>query len=222
MSRWLLFRRSCARRTLRSTDDKTLHEEEERRLFYVAMTRAKDTLAIYANRARARRIRSRPSFCASSWFTRLTEKFWSTHPAAAVQDELCLPRRNSASPWSAIECGGLAADAAVGELRHRLSASAIEIYEQCPLRFKLEREWNLPRDVPASLHYGAAMHACCTPSTMRSATTGDRRRRFAGTVPVRPGGCGHCRPLSVRSVSAAGKGAVAAVFRGRAPLRRPK
>jgi len=40
-----------------------------------------------------------------------------------------------------------------------LSASAIEIYEQCPLRFKLEREWNLPREVPASLHYGTAMHA---------------------------------------------------------------
>jgi DNA helicase-2/ATP-dependent DNA helicase PcrA len=39
-----------------------------------------------------------------------------------------------------------------------LSASAIEIYEQCPLRFKLEREWNLPREVSASLHYGAAMH----------------------------------------------------------------
>src|SRR5208283_4576049 len=32
------------------------------------------------------------------------------------------------------------------------------IYEECPLRFKLEREWNLPRDVPAALHYGAAMH----------------------------------------------------------------
>ena len=39
-----------------------------------------------------------------------------------------------------------------------LSATAIEIYEECPLRFKLEREWNLPREVPASLHYGAAMH----------------------------------------------------------------
>jgi RecB family exonuclease len=39
-----------------------------------------------------------------------------------------------------------------------LSASSIETYEECPLRFKLEREWNLPRDVPASLHYGAAMH----------------------------------------------------------------
>ncbi len=39
-----------------------------------------------------------------------------------------------------------------------LSASAIEVYEQCPLRFKLEREWNLPREVSASLHYGKAMH----------------------------------------------------------------
>ena len=39
-----------------------------------------------------------------------------------------------------------------------LSAVAIDTYEQCPLRFKLERDWNLPRDVSASLHYGAAMH----------------------------------------------------------------
>ena len=53
-------------------DDKTLHEEEERRLFYVAMTRAKDTLAIYAHRGGARKIRSPRSFCVSSWFTLLT------------------------------------------------------------------------------------------------------------------------------------------------------
>jgi RecB family exonuclease len=39
-----------------------------------------------------------------------------------------------------------------------LSATSIETYENCPLRFKLERDWNMPRDVPASLHYGAAMH----------------------------------------------------------------
>src|SRR5580700_5717273 len=38
-----------------SSDDKTLHEEEERRLFYVAMTRAKDTLAIYAHRGRGKK-----------------------------------------------------------------------------------------------------------------------------------------------------------------------
>jgi RecB family exonuclease len=39
-----------------------------------------------------------------------------------------------------------------------LSASSIDDYERCPLRFKLEREWNLPRETPASLQYGAAMH----------------------------------------------------------------
>src|SRR5438445_5285183 len=28
----------------------------------------------------------------------------------------------------------------------------------CPLRFKLEREWGLPREVPAAMQYGAVMH----------------------------------------------------------------
>ena len=29
---------------------------------------------------------------------------------------------------------------------------------RCPLRFKLERDWRMPREVPAALHYGSAMH----------------------------------------------------------------
>ena len=40
----------------------------------------------------------------------------------------------------------------------QLSASAIDIYERCPLRFKLERDWRMPREIPAALHYGTAMH----------------------------------------------------------------
>jgi DNA helicase-2/ATP-dependent DNA helicase PcrA len=40
----------------------------------------------------------------------------------------------------------------------KLSASAIESYNTCPLRFKLERDWNIPGETPASLQYGAAMH----------------------------------------------------------------
>src|ERR1700733_106389 len=36
------------RDSLTEADDKTLHEQEERRLFYVAMTRARDSLHIYA------------------------------------------------------------------------------------------------------------------------------------------------------------------------------
>jgi RecB family exonuclease len=43
-------------------------------------------------------------------------------------------------------------------LNLRLSASAIDSYETCPLQFKLEREWRLPGEVPAAMQYGAAMH----------------------------------------------------------------
>ena len=39
-----------------------------------------------------------------------------------------------------------------------MSATAVESYEVCPLQFKLEREWRIPRDVPAAMLYGASMH----------------------------------------------------------------
>jgi RecB family exonuclease len=40
----------------------------------------------------------------------------------------------------------------------RLSATAVETYENCPLQFKFEREWKLARQVHAAMQYGAAMH----------------------------------------------------------------
>jgi len=43
-------------------------------------------------------------------------------------------------------------------LSARLSASAVDTYERCPLQFKLEREWKLSREVPAAMQYGASMH----------------------------------------------------------------
>jgi RecB family exonuclease len=44
------------------------------------------------------------------------------------------------------------------DLASSLSASAIENYKICPLRFKLEREWRIPGDVSAALQYGASIH----------------------------------------------------------------
>jgi ATP-dependent exoDNAse (exonuclease V) beta subunit len=136
--------------------DKTLHEQEERRLFYVAMTRAKDTLAIYAKQGTGKE--TRPSKFLREFMGSLPyRRFWSTHSAAAVQDTLfaeeeqriALEHSNVAT-WLMMPPS---ASFATG-----LSASSIGTYETCPLRFKLEREWNLPRDVAAALHYGAAMH----------------------------------------------------------------
>jgi putative RecB family exonuclease len=41
----------------------------------------------------------------------------------------------------------------------RLSASAIERYERCPLNYKLALEWKLPEEPAANMQYGAAMHS---------------------------------------------------------------
>jgi DNA helicase-2/ATP-dependent DNA helicase PcrA len=47
---------------------------------------------------------------------------------------------------------------AIEGLDARLSASAVETYETCPLQFKFEREWKLSRQLHAAVQYGAAVH----------------------------------------------------------------
>jgi ATP-dependent DNA helicase UvrD/PcrA len=139
-----------------ATDDKVLHEEEERRLFYVAMTRAKDTLTVYSHQGRGKDPKP-TKFLREFMINSSCKKFWTVRPAAAVQDTLFAEederiaiQQSNVAAWLLMPPS---AESVTG-----LSASAIAIYEQCPLRFKLEREWNLPRDVSAALHYGAAMH----------------------------------------------------------------
>ena len=137
-------------------DDKLLHEQEERRLFYVAMTRAKDTLAIYTHQGRGKDPKP-TKFLREFMINPSCKNFWSIRRAAAVQEGLFAVEEERL----AIEHSNIATwllQPPSSNFVAGLSASAIEIYEQCPLRFKLEREWNLPRDVSAALHYGAAMH----------------------------------------------------------------
>jgi len=45
-----------------------------------------------------------------------------------------------------------------GDLSARLSASAVQTYENCPLQFKLERAWKIPGEVPAAMQYGGSIH----------------------------------------------------------------
>ncbi len=141
-----------------ATDDKTLHEEEERRLFYVAMTRAKDTLAIYANQGKSTKNDPKPTKFLREFMASLAYRnSWSTRSAAAVQEALFAEEEQRIALEQSRVAAWLMMPPAAG-MASGLSASSIEMYEKCPLRFKLEREWNLPRDVPAALHYGAAMH----------------------------------------------------------------
>jgi DNA helicase-2/ATP-dependent DNA helicase PcrA len=153
----IAFPRELRRSDAALKDDKTLHEEEERRLFYVAMTRAKDTLAIFANQGKGKKDPKPTKFLREFMVHPAYRKFWSTHPAAAVQDSLFAEEEQRIALQQSNVAAWLLMPPATSFVTG-LSASAIEIYEECPLRFKLEREWNLPRDVSASLHYGSAMH----------------------------------------------------------------
>jgi len=153
----IAFPRELRRSDAALKDDKTLHEEEERRLFYVAMTRAKDTLAIFANQGKGKKDPKPTKFLREFMVHPAYRKFWSTHPATAVQDSLFAEEEQRIALQQSNVAAWLLMPPATSFVTG-LSASAIEIYEECPLRFKLEREWNLPRDVSASLHYGSAMH----------------------------------------------------------------
>ena len=139
-------------------DPKALHEQEERRLYYVAMTRAKDTLAIYAKKGIGAKDPRPNKFLREFMSSPVHERFWRTRSAAAVQDTLFAEeeqrialQHSNVAAWLLMEPSA--------SLYTGLSASTIDIYEQCPLRFKLERDWNLPREVPAALHFGGAIHA---------------------------------------------------------------
>jgi superfamily I DNA/RNA helicase/RecB family exonuclease len=139
-----------------ANDDKTLHEEEERRLYYVAMTRAQDTLAIYAHQGDGKKDPKPRKFLREFMANPAYKKFWISRPAEFTRDIAAGAEQTTAVPQSNVAAWLLMPPSA--SFVTGLSASAIDDYERCPLRFKLEREWNLPRETPASLQYGAAMH----------------------------------------------------------------
>jgi ATP-dependent exoDNAse (exonuclease V) beta subunit len=131
-----------------------LHEEEERRLFYVAMTRAEDQLILSGRAA------SKNKPVPAGYLRQLVEL--KSGPLAAYLEfrevaEGILPDHASAVPrprvhdW--VELPPLDSARVL-----RLSPSAIERYSYCPLRYKLSRDWNLPEEPAAAMQFGQAMH----------------------------------------------------------------
>jgi DNA helicase-2/ATP-dependent DNA helicase PcrA len=139
-------------------DDKTLHDQEERRLFYVAMTRARDSLHIYGKQGIGRD-KTPAGFMRELMGNPGLQSWLRVRAALPSQPELIEisatadpgHREGSQLPaWLELP--------AIEGLEARLSASAIETYETCPLQFKFEREWRLSRQLHAAVQYGAAMH----------------------------------------------------------------
>jgi len=134
-------------------DDKKLHGEEERRLLYVAMTRAADRLLLYARPGRGKdatpdgflRELLKDKSLAQVLQQRPARRYEhveaeDARPAAAIARWLELPAQRDFS-------------------RMPLSATAIESYKVCPLRFKIEQDWRLPGETAAAMQFGNVMHS---------------------------------------------------------------
>ena len=136
-------------------DSKTLHAEEQRRLLYVAMTRAMDKLLLLGKVARFKDpvpakylqelVRESKSVLAGALECEIAQAPLLTLHAAAEQVE------PSVAEWVHLPPR---AEARLCDL----SASAIDQYERCPMAFKLSRDWRIPEEAAAAMQYGAAMH----------------------------------------------------------------
>ena len=141
----------------RAADDKTLHVQEERRLFYVAMTRARDSLRIYAREGIGKNDKTPPGHMRELMRNRTLAPWFRAMPASGAQATLDLAARpplysteSETTRWFELPV--------LDGLHKRLSASAVETYERCGLQFKLERDWRIPAKPAAAMQYGATMH----------------------------------------------------------------
>lgn len=144
--------------SLTEADDKTLHEQEERRLFYVAMTRARDSLRIYAREGSGKTDKTPPGFLRELIKNKTVAPWFRAVPASGAQATLDIdaaasplyPAESQTTHWFELPV--------LDGLHKRLSASAVETYQRCGLQFRLERDWRIAAKPAAAMQYGAAIH----------------------------------------------------------------
>jgi DNA helicase-2/ATP-dependent DNA helicase PcrA len=144
--------------SLTEADDKTLHEQEERRLFYVAMTRARDSLRIYAREGTGKNDKTPPGYLRELIKNKAIAPWFRAIPAGGAQASLDIaaaisplyPEESQTTRWFELPV--------LEGLHKRLSASAVETYQRCGLQFKLERDWRIAAKPAAAMQYGAAIH----------------------------------------------------------------
>lgn len=138
-----------AKTLIEKTDDE-IHKEEERRLFYVAVTRARDSLTLYGKLRGGKAKQELPY-----GFLKELSEDPSLKQGMRIRDPRCVSREEIAPDlpqWIAIP--GTAPARGI-----ELSASAIDSYATCPLKFALRTRWRIPEEPSAALQYGAAMHS---------------------------------------------------------------
>lgn len=133
-------------------DPKEVHAQEELRLFYVAMTRARDALTLSCGCPGSKKDPFPPHYLRQLAAEKPVKSCWQSRNAPPYAPDIAAVAADSAvAAWMTMPPRW-----APGELS--LSATGIETYERCPLQFKIKRDWNLPEEPSAAMQYGGAMH----------------------------------------------------------------
>ena len=144
--------------SLTEADDKTLHGQEERRLFYVAMTRARDSLHIYAREGTGKNDKTPAGYMRELMANRTIAPWFRSTLAPGAQAMLDLSAAASNLYAGESQTTRWFELPVLDGLHNRLSASAVDTYERCGLQFKLDRDWRIPAKPAAAMQYGAAIH----------------------------------------------------------------
>ncbi|MGC2324268.1 MAG: ATP-dependent DNA helicase, partial [Terriglobales bacterium] len=134
-------------------DDKEIHKQEERRLFYVSVTRARETLALCA-RPRNRHLQP-TGFVRDLIDDRDARPYWSKRDAAPVTVDLAAVAVAAGAGVGAWLLNPPPSDFVFDDA---LSATVIESYQTCPLQFKIKKFWDVPGEVAAQMQYGNVIH----------------------------------------------------------------
>ncbi|HEY0566260.1 MAG TPA: ATP-dependent DNA helicase, partial [Terriglobales bacterium] len=168
---WLFdFPQQLRKSSKETISEKELHQQEERRLFYVAITRAKDELTILG---KASGTKNRLSPLA---YMRELEECGALARAVVRRDAHAYVA-NTITAGASEVWYDLPADFGTNTLV--LSASQIETYESCPKQFYFQYVWGLPSDMSVISQYGSAVHV-----VLRSLFDGVMKGKVIGLLEV--------------------------------------
>jgi len=139
------------------TGDENL--QEERRLFYVAMTRARDQLVLTAAKfyGEGKRERKLSPFIAEALGIEFVQKKLSSHQAVASGQQLTLLEFFNENHLKDDRAKDKPNVAVIAPITY-ISYSQIQTFNSCPLHYKLKYILNVPTLPSPALSYGVSVH----------------------------------------------------------------